>query len=516
MGIYTRIQTIATAARTSVVRLGERALYAALKTYYAVLELRDRANMASAEPTSKPLRNPVNRLVEFYVTHVWGGDLDEALQIQFEDGNAKAEAVESRITQIWAWSQWASKKQFAVREFTLTGDLVLKVVGVPQPEADRRVYLQIIPSDAVTHLEIDERGVVTYIKIDVPKLRRNERGEYESYTHTEEWGLDIGGRIWEHDKGSDAQIQSLGTPKEIFSLAIEEGGTGTPGFLPFVHAKFRDVGETRGMNPFFATIPKIDEADAVASKLHRMVFRFKSVLWALEQNALDSSGRPIPAAKLTEDGTTTSTQLTLGQERFVSVNGTMKCLVPPIDLNDANAILRDQVEEISKDLPELLYYEAMNKTTQLATATLRIMLAPAIARVLEVRGNAETALARANMIALTMAQNMGIDGFSPEQIGTYESGEFRHTFKPREVMDLSRLEKAEAETAELEADKLKIEVGLPLEFVLRERGYTADEIAEIKRMRDKDKLDNANLSQVLLDRAMQRFNAGTEAGAAQQ
>jgi hypothetical protein len=102
---------------------------------------------------------------------------------------------------------------------------------------------------------------------------------------------------------------------------------------------------------------------------------------------------------------------------------------------------------------------------------LKTLLGPAIARVLEARGNAEPALVRANQMALTIAAIHGLEGF--RDLGTFENGDFEHTFAERDVIPMSAKEKAETVKADIDA-------GLPLLFSMKRHGYSEEEIEEVK------------------------------------
>jgi hypothetical protein len=70
----------------------------------------------------------------------------------------------------------------------------------------------------------------------------------------------------------------------------------------------------------------------------------------------------------------------------------------------------------------------------------RLLLSDALDRLLEVRGNAETALVRAQQMALTLGNNARLfEG----NIGTFENGDFEHAFHEREAFPLSMQEQSE-------------------------------------------------------------------------
>jgi hypothetical protein len=117
-------------------------------------------------------------------------------------------------------------------------------------------------------------------------------------------------------------------------------------------------------------------------------------------------------------------------------------LVPSLNYADALAVLLSQVDEVRADLPELAYYD-IREMSEISGRAVRLMLDDAISRLLEARGNAESALARAHEMALTIGMNLKLPGFD---VGEYGKGDFAHTFAARPVLPLDNLERAQIAT----------------------------------------------------------------------
>lgn len=436
----------------------------------------------------KPLRNPAYRIVEFYVDHVWPGMLPEALPIVPDAG--ASENIAQAIQQVWTWSNWGASKQLAVRQIAQYGDLFIKV---SQTDDLRRVFLQLIEPQFVIDFDEDTRGFLTWIRIDVPVEERDETtGEVAQSTRTEIWSkTDL--RIWTHDQGSGADVDQLGDPDEMYNLPGDVAadlaqpaadGETRPGtslgidFIPIVHVKFRDVGDKRGAAAILLALDKIDEANASATRLHQMLFRHNKPTWRVNANAADSMGRPLPAPTLAQHdgdliGGDTFGVVDIGDEQVYYLPGmsTMEPMVPPIDYGAALAILDAMMAEIEKDAPELTYYR-LQDMGELSGVAIELMLASAVAKALEVRGNMETGLARANAIALTIGQLAGLSGFEAARIGTYTAGSFEHRFATRRVIPMSNAEMAETV-------KALVDAGWPLSKALERVGLSKQEIAEV-------------------------------------
>jgi hypothetical protein len=422
-------------------------------------------------PGMKSLRNPAKRVVEFHVTHIWPGNLENGLPIVSDNSR-----IVDPIKQVWKWSNWGAKKQLAARWFALFGDWFCKVATAADASGKvTRVFLQNIKPELVTDFEVDERGVLISIRLDIPGAAKK--------THTEIWSKAEGYKQWTHQLGPSAIVSRLGAP--LVSRALAEFGID---FVPFVHAPFMDIGETRGVNAFMLALDKIDEANRMATRLHQLIFRFNKPTLALMANGTDPSGRPLPPVNVGDAATKTAVE---HDDDMISLPGTskMEYMVAQINYDAHLKAIEAQMRELEEDLPELSYYRIKDMGANVSGRAVRTMLSQAIDRVIEARGNIEAALARADMMALTMGVNAGL--FSG--IGTYAAGEFEHSFAERDVIALSDFEQAETVGALEKAT-------VPLDSALRRAGWTETEIEQVQEDKQAESESNAkSLGQALLD-----------------
>lgn len=422
----------------------------------------------------KPLRNPAFRTVEFYVARVWPGSLPDALPIETDNAQLP-EAVE----QVWSWSNWGSQKQVFVRWAAIYGDVFVKVAQRPDRS---RVYFQLIDPHYVADFDTDERGYLTYIRIDTP-LAKRVGDKVVAITQTEVWDKARGDRrVWEYETKkheTDREIERLGPPLEetpLSAFSID--------FIPIVHSMFRDLGEQRGRGAYSHALDKIIEHDRQATRLHQMLFRHNKNTWVLEGGiGSKADGRNIPPPQINGlSGTSTQDAgaISVGDESFYSIPSpwTLKSAVPELDYAAALSILQAHGSELEQDLPELAYSQLRNRTGDLSGRTVRLLLSDAIDRVLEVRGNCEGALVRLQQMALTIGKNAGL---FPALGGTFEEGAFDHSFEERDVLPPDRLEEATARMAEVQAAMAEEAVTDPL--LLKKLGYTDEEIRQREAMR---------------------------------
>ena len=412
-------------------------------------------------PEMQAIYNPAHRAVEFHVSHLWPGPLDRAFRITTSD-----EKVSKAINQVWKWSNWESKKQLASRWFAMFGTLFIK--ATVRKDA-KQVRQQLIKSRYVTEFDCDSSDFITYIRIDSKKSRLDKAGRPENYVRTEVWHKKNNTyRVYEHKHSRTTPVSQLGNPVE--QSAITDFGVN---FIPFVHAKFKDIGEPRGLGVFVPTLDKIDEANRIASRLHEIAFRFNRPHIAVSSNDHDAQGRPLPAPKLfdkTGKEIESEDDLKTRDKSLFFLPGVtrMDMMVPNINFSAHLEELTDQMNEIKQDLPELRYYD-IREPSNISTATMRLMLAGAIDRVLDARGNAYAALVRVNQMALTLGKVNGFDGFT--DLGEYESGKLDHSFAEQEVLPLTNQERAESV-------KVSVEAGMDILLAMKQNGYTESEVKE--------------------------------------
>ena len=435
------------------------------------------------------LRNPAHRAVEFHVSHIWPGKLGQDIQIVSDN-----KQLPDAISKIWEWSNWASKKQLAARWFALYGSWFCKVStknissaaqdGV-QSVLAKRVYLKTIKPGYVVDFEVDERDYLTYIRIDIPFVVRSGNA-VKSTMRTEIWSKLDGYAVYNHSRPYGSPIGMLGNPNEVRPLS--DFGID---FVPFVFAKFIDDGDKRGVGCFTHVLDKIDEANRMATRLHQILFRYNKPTTVISANAMDASGRPLPPPQL--EGEEGAEAVKTNDDDIMKLPGVSKLdyLVPNLNYDGYLKAIEAHMSELEQDLPELSYYRLKDMGANLSGRAVRLMLSQAVDRITEARGNIEPALVRAQQMALTIATNARLPGF--ESLGTYENGDFDHSFADRSVITESDFEQAETTKKETES-------GIPLVTALRRRGWSKESIAQMdKDKQAESKAQSMNLAEALLE-----------------
>jgi hypothetical protein len=472
-------------------------LYALLKAYYYNNSLYDRmttllGSVGEATSEIKGLRNPAFRTVEFYVGHVWNGELTI-------DPESTTDTLITDMNTIWDWCNWKQRKSLAVRWCSLYGDLFIKVV---RDDPGNHVGFQLINPETVSLIKRDVlHGDVTYIRIDTPieteiDAQTGFRTDLKVRMHTEEWDLKKDTfKLWEHDKNVTTVTGKLGTPIESARISEEFGID----FLPFVHVMFRDVGENRGVGAFTLQIDKIDEVNRMATRLNHILYRYNRVLYALKSNSMDKDGRPIPAPQIgntntrrnqTDDGT-----VELGGDRFIRLPGmaSLELLVPQIDYSSHLNTIKNQMDELAEDLPEMEYYK-MRDNADISARAVWYKMSPALKRAAEFRMIMDAALVKADKMALIIASktraitNQYGSTTAPESHGEMlRDPALTHVLNDRPLLELSEIDQAELERSKIEMIGAKKAAGVDTRTILEEMGY--DNVEEMIERKKQELLD---------------------------
>jgi hypothetical protein len=179
-----------------------------------------------------------------------------------------------------------------------------------------------------------------------------------------------------------------------------------------------------------------------------------------------------------EDGKTLLNIADLERDTMIALPGghALESLIPKLPYRELLDVLKDSMEEIRADLPELLYWDMADTVSKDASgASIRTRLASALSRAVEARGNAERTLVRAQQMALTLGQVAGVF----KGLGDFAKGDLDHTFQEREILALDSDVKATIEKAIWDAAKSAQLVGVGLDVFLRRQGWSQQQIDEI-------------------------------------
>lgn len=477
---------------------GARDLYVLLRSYYLNNALYESLKRVLVESGSKEIdtvsiRNPAFRVVEFYVSHVWQGALPDAIEI--DKKSVKSQTLIDDVYRVWDWCNWNAKKDVAVRWCATYGDLIIKVFtdsADPRHRGPDHVGFQLITPETVTTIKHDAlHDDVVYIRIDTPVESTDSQTNvpmFKKYV-TEVWDLESNRHMqWRHTFTPETPVDRLGDP-EINVDIFEKYGID---FVPFVHVKFRDIGEERGVGSYTLQLDKIDEANRMATRLHRVIYQYNRVTHALRSNMVDKDGRPVPPPQIGKRGRSSEDDdgvVTLGGEKFLRLpgNASLDLLVPQLDYTSHLAALNSHMDEMAQDLPEMEFYR-LRENADISARAVWYKMSPAIKRVEAVLGVINNGLIKANKMALIIGSNIG--AFESKYGSGSESlrdPNLDHRFVKQPILRLSAIDELEIERGKIEITGAKRAAGLDQRTVLEEMGY--DDVEGIIERKKQELID---------------------------
>lgn len=464
--LWSRVVTTATAAREAWLRSGQEAeagfsdfdnriqRYELLWRYYTNDLYDDLAAYKANRGLYRYIRaiyNPMARLTDFYVSKIWGGQLDpDGLRgaIPVEADNP---AIMPALAQLWQWSNWAAKKNLAVRWGACLGDMVIKVVDDRQRA---KVYLQVMHPRTIKTAQFDWRGNVTSCIIEYEDSEPGDtEGAYVNFTYREEINKDEF-RTFKNDEPFDYFGYGSAWPNPY-------------GFVPLALGVHKDCGLDWGLSCAHDCLATIDELNNQVSVLSDRMRKGNNPPWLL-------AGVSKPRSGDIDLSTTTATTADKTQRQKDNL------LYGPADAK-AQALVSDVGLAQTLDYIVSLQGELEQKYTELALHRLResnmsgkalsIVYQDVIDKVMEARGNYDGALVRAQKMALSIGGMRGY--FSGFGLESYDAGDEEHRIGDRPVL---------AELVDYQLIELGMKLGIPLPrlWPKLELGFSNEELEEME------------------------------------
>ncbi len=373
----------------------------------------------------RPIYNPMTRLVDYYVSKVWGGQLDfDGLRgaIPIETDNP---ALMPAIAQLWQWSNWAAKKNLAVRWGACLGDMVIKVVDDRERE---KVYLQVMHPRTIEDAQFDWRGNITSCTIEYTDSEPSatQAGTYVDFTYKE---------VITKEKFSTFKNDE---PFDYFGYGSEWDNP--YGFVPLVLGVHKDVGLDWGLSCAHDGLEIIDELNDQASVFSDRMRKGNNPPWLL-------SGVSKPRAgdidlSTTSATTTDKTQRQVDNLLYGPEGASAQALVSDVGMAQTIANLDLLQAELERKFPELALHRL--RESGMSGKALGIVYQDVADKVIEARGNYDGALVRAQQMALSIGGMRGY--FDRFALTSYEAGDEEHRIGDRpvlmEAVDVQRVDVA--------------------------------------------------------------------------
>jgi hypothetical protein len=437
----------------------------------------------------RAISNPSYRLGVMYQTHLMGGNIDplagdgtmvdSALPIVTEN-----EALRPSVAQLWRDSVWSINKDVFTLNGTIMGDAPLEVVD----DTERgKVYLKPMHPGKVKSLECDPQGNVKAYTLEYqrPDPRRNMRADETTppmVTYCEEVTRDgesviyrtyLNGKEWEWN----------GNPS---AWSVDYG------FVPLVTVKHQDVGLEWGWSELHAGLPKFREIDDIASALDDQIRKAVNAPWLFnfpKSVSATTIARTQPTTTNREPGRAELPSLYVAQE---SAKG--QALIADLDIAAVSARISELQAELTRDYPEL-DLERHTASGDASGRALRYAQQPVAAKVQMRRAGYDSALVRAQQMAIAIGGWREYPGYEGFNLESYKAGALEHSIGERPVFAVDPLDKIEERTALWALIKAQVDTGYPLELAMRDQGFDEKKItaalkaAEAKKAEDQARFD---------------------------
>lgn len=399
--------------------------------------------------------NPTYRLGEFWKSHLWGGKLDQYAGDGKEIKSALPIITDNKllrpaIAQVWNWSNWQIKKDVYSLRGTILGDGIIKIQDTPNMQ---KVYMSIIHPSQLADVVLDDWGNVKgYVLEEEREDPRREDGGTVLY------------RELAYRDGENVIYETY-LDNDLYAWDGDSAEWAVPyGFVPMVITKHNDVGLNFGWSEIHPDLSKFREVDDQASKLHDQIRKVISGGWLM-------AGMSEP-----EDSGDKEDRESENMIWTTNADATAQSLVNNVNIADVSANIKQLLEELERDYPELSP-SLHNVSGDISGRALRINRAPVEAKVQQRRPNYDNGLVRAQQMAVAIGGMRKYPGFESFNLDSYKKGTLDHSIGDRPVFAKDPLDDTEYQSAFWTAATQAKSAGLPLEIYLEENGWTKEKIA---------------------------------------
>jgi hypothetical protein len=465
---------------------------------------------------TRPVFNPVQRLVEFHATHTYGGPLDK----QAGDGNevksaipivTESKAIRKALSRLWKDSRWAINKDVMARLGAALGDVAIKVCDDP---ARKRITLKVLHPGTVKWVDRDhDSGQVTGYTLEETRYNphhiqaRNLSPSIDptsmqfSCLYNEQAfvdGKDVVYRTFMDGGPFDWRLKPDGTPYGNGSGAMPEWKV-PYGFVPLVLIQHMAIGMPWGLAEPHIGLGKFDEIADVGSNVGDYVRRILNDATAISgvanpKDDVKATG-DTPTAGNPEPGRTKRRMLYLSDP-----NAKVQHLTGALDVGAVAAHIQALKDDQNEDYPELDL--DLWKSGDPSGRALKIARQRAEAKVQMRRTNYDEGLEAAQRYGMAMGGIRGYDAY--RGLGSDDplnDPKLDHAIDHRPVFAPDPVDDIEEGKAFWDMVGSATAAGMPLEVILRREGWPLEDINEIMEAKAANDQRQMNQAQQRMDMA---------------
>lgn len=463
--------------------------------------------------------NPIYRLVEFHVSHIMGGPLDQAAG----DGTmvksalpieTKSTAVRKGLGRLWRDSQWGIRKDIWVRYGAAMGDVALK--GCDSPEAGG-ITMEVVHPDSLTWVERDPytRRITGYTREEKrydprPHGRRNASPYVADALRnpgTVDYREDAwieGGQVHYETRLNGALYDwRLNEKSQPYG---EEGNAGSEpqwvvpyGFIPLVLTQHMPVGLDWGLAEGHPVLEKVFEVADSGSNLGDHVRRI------LNEPAFVTGVAPgdLTISAASREDTTGNPQSGRTKRMLLGIpepDAKVLFLTQDMDLAAVSGHVAALKSDINEDFPELDV--DLWKTGDPSGRAMRLARQRAEMKVQQRRAGYDTDLEALQRMCLAIGGIRGYDDY--QGLATddpFNDKKVAHSIAHRPVFAPDPIDDITEGTAFWTMIKAAVDAGCPLEVALRREGWSDEDIQEIVDAKEEEAQKQMDMVQQRMEMA---------------
>lgn len=433
------------------------------------------------------IRNPVRRLVDFYVDNMYPGILAADLEgippgvplaVPFpKDTDPR---LKRAIAQIWEWSRWADGKSIMVQNAAALGNAFVEIVDVP---SRGKVFLINRWPGQVVELELDEVGNVR--KYALEYMAQDEDGKpYRFRKEVDQLAF----RTYRDDKIFDYDPND-GLPGEYENPY---------GFCPAVWVPHRNMGGMHGAPAIYGSLGKLEELNSELALVHDQVKKVVAApkgIWtpATAEELFDNIKKGTAAQLNPVTGERESLLFLIGPE------GTeVDDLAGDLDFGGAMEVIKSLVEEIEEDHPELRVYEELRRMSQVTGPAAFRLIGDVSNKVFRIANGYDRASRQLFQMSVAIAGFNLATGrwpnptpaqakFDGYDLDSYANGDLDFEILPRPLLQPTSMEFAQEEVQLWSAAAQAVKnAGQAFPAVARHWGWPEDKIAMFQQERESE------------------------------
>lgn len=448
---------------------------------------------------TRSIYSPAMRLAEFWVSHLLGGPLDpkagelrtgttgSAIPIVLGESVKvkQGKALRGAIAQLWRDSNWQVGKDIYTRYGSVMGDVGLKIVDDPLRS---KVYLQVVHPGSIADVTLDPFGHVKAYTIEETRRDPRSGNPKQTVTYRETATRDGDSVVY--------QTTLNGQPYAWNGVAAEWAEP--YGFIPLVITQHLNVGLSWGWSELHAGLPKIRELDDIASKLDDQIRKTVDAPWLFAGVKKPESTPTVSRTGASGETLPSTTNRETGREEIPILYASdsqakAQALIAPLDIPAVIQQVHGILKDLERDYPELALDVIATAGADTSGRALRIAREPVENKVLSRRSSYDSAMVRAQQMAIAIAGFRGYDGYAGFDLDSYASGALDHSVAPRPVFAVDPMDQLAREEQFWTVATLATQ-HLPIELYLEDAGWDEEKIARVSAEKQKKQAEAAKIA----------------------